>query len=136
MNGTEAYYLATATVIPLLLVAYLFSMDALGTLRELAGFPDNKFKAYLVALGRIAPFAALFGALSGGTACLLALYSGKPTPTNALWSIIGLMCLLVAGFVHLLLVILRETYKSGLTANPNMVQNCDQCPHRCPNVGE
>ncbi|MFF7990329.1 hypothetical protein ACFZDG_11125 [Kitasatospora xanthocidica] len=113
MHGEKDYYLATATVIPLLLIAYLFSMDAPGAAQRLNDMPHGRLKAFLSITGLLAPALALVGAIGGGAACLLALYSGRPTGTHSWWSIFGLVSLLVAGFIHLVIVICAEIFDAG-----------------------
>ena len=107
-HGTKEYYLATATIIPVLLIAYLFSMKSLEALKQLV---QNGTSIYMVIIGSIAPTVAIVAALAGELASLLALFSGAPTGTNALWSVVGVVVFPVVGVVHLIILNACESPK-------------------------
>jgi hypothetical protein len=106
MNGRADYYLAVATVIPLLLIAYFFNVDIPGTIARITGKQPNRAHAwfYRITLELFAPVAAIVGSILGETACLMALYSGEPTASNSDQSVAGLILLAFAGFIHLIIL--------------------------------
>ncbi|WP_405817301.1 hypothetical protein OG241_22520 [Streptomyces sp. NBC_01390] len=104
-NGTVEYYLATAGVIPLLLIAYLFSMKAIDALQMMV----DKHKAnthlwWVILFGALAPLITLGAAIGGEIACLRALFTGSPSNTNACWSIAGLIVMPFAGIIHVIIL--------------------------------
>ncbi|MEU4497636.1 hypothetical protein AB0F96_30435 [Streptomyces sp. NPDC023998] len=104
-HGSLEFYLATATVLPVLLIAYLFSMKVLTAIQELV---QNNATVYMIVFGSIGPFVAICAAIAGEVASLLALFSGAPTATNALYSNIGLIAFPVVGFIHLIILAFSE----------------------------
>ncbi|MEV6250672.1 hypothetical protein AB0M38_31545 [Streptomyces sp. NPDC051742] len=100
-HGAPVFYQVVATVIPLLMLNYFFNVKAETHVKRLAeGWPKPiRTTAALIALA-LGPLAAIFGAVAGETACLLALYWGNPTKGNTFWSILGLMMLTGAGGIH------------------------------------
>ncbi|MGW7657660.1 hypothetical protein ACWGJ7_38205, partial [Streptomyces tendae] len=105
-HGSLEFYVATSAVIPLLLLAYFFSANALGYVTRLrAQGKENPLLILLSGIGLLAPVAGVTGAVTGETASLIALYTGDPSPTNAFYAVAGLITFVTTGFIHLIIVL-------------------------------
>jgi hypothetical protein len=105
MHGMPEYYLAIATIIPLLLLNYFLGVDALKRVEELERKKPRRYSGTLVVLGRLGPIFVLSGSIAGEWASLRALFTHHPAGWHANVSVIGLICILVAGFLHLSVVL-------------------------------
>ncbi|MEU8906982.1 hypothetical protein [Streptomyces mirabilis] len=102
-----SYYLAVATITPLLLLNYFLAIDAPGRVMELEKKykkGDNPLAGGLVVVGKLGPFFVLLGAVAAGVVSLDALYYNRSTSWNAVISFVGTLLVVFAGFIHLLVV--------------------------------
>ncbi|MFF1604203.1 hypothetical protein ACFVYV_43460 [Streptomyces mirabilis] len=105
MFGDLKFYAALATIIPLLLLNYLLGINAGKRVRELE---EEKHQhnnvGCLITLGEFGPLLALLGALMGEAASLEALFENRSTVASGIVSFVGLAFLVLAGFLHLVVV--------------------------------
>lgn len=127
-HGAPEYYLAVATLIPFLLISYLFSMRVLEALKKLI---KGDVGIMLTILGVSLPLIAIVAALFGETYSLIALFTGDPESLNTGFSLAGLIVFPVVGVLHL--VIVEQVDRRGgnaeapVTPAPPVVPE----PHTC-----
>lgn len=100
LHGTAEYYLAVATVIPLLLLGYFLNVNVADAISQ---FTDNGTKrAWVFWIAFLAgPSLALVGGLMGEIVSLKALFEREWTGATASCSVWGLSLLSTAGVIHL-----------------------------------
>src|SRR5690348_16564412 len=107
-NGTPAFYSAVASLIPLILITYAFTLRVLPAITKMLKANENRrvvtsqVEPFIWLLVFIAPPAALVVWIAGEVASLNALYTGHPSRTNANWAINSLVVLAVAIVAHFL----------------------------------
>ncbi len=120
VNGNSSYYIATATVLPLLIVAYLFSIDAQGAVQKMIERrPVSPAAVGLIGLGVIGIGVAIVSAVGGEYASLSALYYDKPNGTNAFWSWASILGITLAAVINMIVAFGNQVAKSSAeTAAP------------------
>jgi hypothetical protein len=100
-HGAPEYYLAVATVIPVLLIAYLFSMNSLDAIKKLI---KDDAGIMLIIAGVVLPLLAISAAILGEVQSLRALFGRDPSSANAWCSSAGLVAFPVVGVLHLIIL--------------------------------
>jgi hypothetical protein len=118
-NGTLDFYSAVAEIIPVIVLAYIFSFRFVNTLKQ---FYDEIFNGGDVLLidhsgfGTLAiflaPFVGIGMAVVGEAACLRALFTGHPTPADARWTIDSLLAMSVAITAQIAAIGLTQLYRN------------------------
>jgi hypothetical protein len=118
INGTLDFYSTTATVIPVLILAYIFSFRIFGSLKKLYEAVQSGVKhgillehsGIMTLVIFVTPIAGITMSISGEIACLNALYTGHPTNTDAQWAIISLYAIGAAFGAQILAACLAQAY--------------------------
>jgi hypothetical protein len=117
-NGTLDFYSTTATVIPVLILAYIFSFRIFGSLKKLYEAMQSGAKRGILLRHSgittlaifVTPIAGVTMSISGEIASLNALYTGHPTNTDARWTIISLYAIGAAFGAQILAACLAQAY--------------------------
>lgn len=114
-HGTSDYYLAVATIIPLLFLAYFFQANTHKVQEKADPGLKATRKDFLLAAGTkeralfwvdstFGPILVLVGFFLGEIPCLLALFGDDPTWLNAALSVWGVSLVCAAGVIHFLVL--------------------------------
>lgn len=112
-NGKEAYYVAVAALLPVLLLAYAFTLKVAPALKRLndsskallkVKYHPPHIEAGLTTIGVVAPLVALVAGVGGETAAMWALYTGSPTQSQAQWTVFACVALPCAFALHALVI--------------------------------
>lgn len=115
--GTLNFYSTTASLIPLGLLTYIFSLQAISAIGEAVkaqrkGQQPYDYTGCLMLPILLAPPTAVIAAIIGEINCLMALFSGKPTSANARWAVYSLIVSVVVMALHIVCLGLTRYYRS------------------------
>lgn len=117
-NGTLDFYSAVAEIIPVIVLAYIFSFRFINTFKQFYGemFKDGDVllidhSGFMTLAIFLAPFVGVGMAVVGEVACLRALFTGHPTPADARWTIDSLVAMSVAITAQIAAIGLTQLYR-------------------------